>query len=123
MKKRIVVVEDDTPTLELIKETLLEKDYEVTTSDNGKEAEQLIIQSRPDLIILDVMLPGVNGFELAERLKKNKITFHIPIIMLTVKEDYGSRLTGFMAGAIEYIPKPFSLENLLEKIEKTLSRK
>lgn len=121
MPEKVLVVEDEPDTLLLLKESLESEGFQVVTATDGIEAEEKTHAENPDIIILDISLPKRNGYEVCRRLREDKSSFGIPIVMLTAKRDYGSRLRGFLQGACEYIAKPFSTEDLIKKIRKLLS--
>jgi DNA-binding response OmpR family regulator len=121
MPEKVLIVEDEPDTLQLLKESLESEGYEVITATDGIEAENKVHRESPDIIILDILLPKRDGYEVCRRLREDKNSFAIPIIMLTAKGDYGSRLKGFLQGAFDYIAKPFSTEDLIKKIRKLLS--
>jgi len=123
MSGRVLIVEDEPDTLQLLKESLESEGYEVITATDGIEGEEKAHRENPDIIILDILLPKRDGYEVCRRLREDKNSFGIPIIMLTAKGDYGSRLRGFLQGAFEYITKPFTTEDLIKKINKLLSAK
>ena len=123
MEKKILIVEDEPDTLKLLKESLEQEGFQIITASDGIKAEELVLSEKPDLIILDVMLPKRNGFEVCQKLKQNKEIFSIPIIMLTAKTQYGDKLTGFLHGALDYLTKPFGIEELLSRVRKILSLK
>lgn len=121
MPEKVLIVEDEPDTLQLLKESLEAEGYEVVTAIDGIEAEDKAHRENPDIIILDIFLPKRDGYEVCRRLRENKNSFGIPIIMLTAKDDYGSRLKGFLQGAFDYVTKPFSTEDLIKKTRKLLS--
>jgi DNA-binding response OmpR family regulator len=121
MPEKVLVVEDEPDTLQLLKESLEYEGYEVITAIDGIEAEDKAHRENPDIIILDVFLPKRDGYEVCKRLREDKNSFGIPIIMLTAKDDYGSRLKGFLQGAFDYVTKPFSIEDLIKKTKRLLS--
>ncbi|NIM03564.1 response regulator [bacterium] len=121
MPEKVLVVEDEPDTLQLLKESLEYEGYQVITAIDGIEAEDKAHRENPDIIILDVFLPKRDGYEVCKRLREDKNSFGIPIIMLTAKDDYGSRLKGFLQGAFDYVTKPFSMEDLIKKTKRLLS--
>lgn len=121
MPEKVLVVEDEPDTLQLLKESLEYEGYEVITAVDGIEAEDRAHRENPDIIILDVFLPKRDGYEVCKRLREDENSCGIPIIMLTAKDDYGSRLRGFFQGAFDYVTKPFSTEDLIKKTRKLLS--
>jgi len=119
IKKNILLVDDDASILGLLKDLFKEK-YGVETASNGMDALKLIHRRKPDIIILDVMLPRLSGFEVLKRIKMNKDTENIPVIMLTAKGSDENKLLGISLKADEYIPKPFDISNLEKVVEKWL---
>ena len=113
-KVHILVVDDDNRIRDLLKEYLTEKDYIVSTSNNAENAKIKISQFKFDLIVLDVMMPGQNGYELTKEIKKN---MEIPIILLTAKGEVENRIKGLELGADDYIGKPFEPKELLLRIK------
>ncbi len=122
-KKSIFVVDDEEDILELIGHNLTREGFLVTTATNGESALKAIIQKPPDLILLDLMLPGIDGLEVCRMLKKGAKTADIPIIMLTAKGDESDIITGLELGADDYITKPFSLKVLIARIHAITRRK
>ncbi|MDR1893892.1 MAG: response regulator [Spirochaetales bacterium] len=114
--KKIVLVDDNPVNLKLARNTLMEK-YSVFTVPSAEKLFQLLEQTIPDLILLDVLMPEVSGYEAIGRLKKNPRTAGIPVIFLTSKADTVSELEGFTLGAVDYISKPFSPPLLLKRVE------
>jgi two-component system alkaline phosphatase synthesis response regulator PhoP len=120
MSHRILLVEDEDSIRDLIKLNLEIEDYEVVCLDNGKDVVKTYNQEHFDLILLDVMLPEVDGFQVCEQIRL--IDIHIPILMLTAKDAQSDKLTGLKKGADDYLTKPFNLEELLLRIEKLIRR-
>ena len=116
MFRHICVVEDDADILELLEFNLKRKGYEVTTYNDGTEAYEGISNILPDLVILDLTLPGLTGMEICKYLRNNKRTSHIPIIILTARTDESDRLEGLKQGADKFITKPFSIKEILANI-------
>jgi len=114
-KKNIVLVDDD-PTNLTIGSNTLEKDYNVVTLNSGARLLKMLEKIIPDLILLDVDMPEMNGYEAIRKIKSNKEIAHIPVIFLTAKSDSASELEGLSLGAIDYIAKPFSPPLLLQRI-------
>ena len=123
MHKKILVVEDDEDILELIRYNLSREGYEVGCVTCGEEAIKAADELMPDLVLLDLMLPGADGFEVCRRLKSRPETGRIPIIMLTAKGEEIDIVTGLELGADDYIPKPFSPKVLIARIRTVLRRK
>ena len=113
---KILIVDDVQLNLDLMKEILSEKGYMIATAINGKSAIAKAKAHKFDLILLDVILPDINGFEVCSHLKSNSLTQDIPIIFLTAKKEKDSITQGFNLGAVDYIPKPFSKEELLARV-------
>ncbi len=121
-KEKLLVVEDNEDLRSfLIKE--LANSYEVFEAANGEDGINMTLSIRPDLIISDVMMPKVNGFELCESIKSNLQTSHIPVILLTARSSEELKITGYQSGADEYLSKPFNLDILLLRIEKLITQK
>ena len=118
-KAHILVVDDDDRIRNLLKEYLNENNYIVSTSENAENAKIKLTQFKFDLIVLDVMMPGQNGYELTRELKKK---FKIPIILLTAKGEVDSRIKGLELGADDYISKPFEPKELLLRIKNIINR-
>jgi two-component system phosphate regulon response regulator PhoB len=123
MAKKILVVDDEEDILELIQYNLENSGYSVTTAVSGEEAVRLAGMTSFDLILLDLMLPGIDGLEAAKKLKKNTRTEATPIIMLTAKGDESDIVTGLELGADDYVTKPFSPKVLLARIKSVLRRR
>lgn len=121
-KKLILLVDDDRNILQTSSSILEDWNYRVITADNGEIVFKEATENKPDLIILDVMLPGINGFDVCEMLKDNPATSDIPIIMMTGISKMGQVDRGFQAGADEYITKPVDWNRLREKIEQLINR-
>jgi len=119
-KYRILLVEDDEALSFIVKDNLEQKDYLVDLAYNGEIALNLFKNKQYDLLILDVMLPKIDGFEVAEKIRKTND--HVPIIFLTARSMTEDKITGLTIGGDDYIPKPFSMEELLLKIRIFLRR-
>ena len=117
----ILVVDDVVSNVLLLKVLLTNEKFKVVTANNGKDALVQAAEKQPDLILLDVMMPEMNGFELCRTLKTNIEYSHIPIILLTAKATIQSKIEGIELGADDYIEKPFSTEYLLARIANLLS--
>ena len=123
MKEKILVVDDEKDILELIEFNLTSNGYNVTTTTSGEEALELIKKNEYDLVVLDIMLPGIDGLDICKIIKADKQKSHIPIIMVTAKTEEVDRVTGFEIGADHYVTKPFSPRELLAIVKATLRRK
>lgn len=122
-KERILVVEDEEDILELVRYNLSREGYQVVCVTSGEETLKIAGSESLDLIILDLMLPGIDGLEVAKRLKNDSKTGNIPIIMLTAKGEEADIVTGLELGADDYISKPFSPRILIARIRAILRRK
>ncbi|MGA3162996.1 MAG: response regulator [Verrucomicrobiota bacterium] len=120
MRRKILVVEDDTDQLELIRVVLEKAGFAIGTAANGTDALVKTRSISPDLIILDLMLPGLNGFDICETLRKDPQTASLPIIMLTGLCSEFGRLAGLESGASEFLTKPFKTDELVSKVDKLL---
>lgn len=121
MKETILVVEDDPVLLRGLKDNLEFEEYRVITVGDGEAALQVLRDTRPDLILLDLMLPKVNGYEVCRQIRKAKL--EMPILMLTAKSQEADIVLGLNVGADEYVTKPFSIKALLARIGAMLRRK
>lgn len=121
-KKKILIVEDEESLLKLESILLTSKGYEVKGVPNGLAALQSLSELKPDLILLDVMLPEIDGFEVCRRIKENPDTTHIPIIMLTAKKSREDMARGEQVGADWYITKPFKSAMVIETIQRFLAK-
>jgi two-component system phosphate regulon response regulator PhoB len=122
-KEKILVVDDEEDILELIQYNLAREGYRITGSVSGEEALEKARSNVFDLIVLDLMLPGIDGLEVAKSLKGEEKTKHIPIVMLTAKGEEADIVTGLELGADDYITKPFSPRILVARIRAALRRK
>ena len=122
-KKRILVVEDEESLLKLESILLTSKGYSVTGVMDGKAAIASINADPPDLVILDVMLPGIDGFEVCRQIKGNEATKHIPVVMLTAKKSTNDINLGAEVGAEAYLTKPFKSAHVMEVIGNLLVAK
>jgi two-component system alkaline phosphatase synthesis response regulator PhoP len=121
-KKTVLVVDDEQHIIELIQFNLESNGYEVITSENGEDAIVIAEEEMPDVIILDLMLPGIDGFEACKRIRNNEKTRKIPIIMLTAKGEEMDKVLGLELGADDYLTKPFSVRELIARIKAVLRR-
>ena len=121
-KEKILVVDDEEDILELVKYNLEREGFQVTCAESGEKALKSTQHERPDLIVLDLMLPGIDGLEVARQLKQDKKTAGVPIVMLTAKGEEADIVTGLELGADDYITKPFSPRVLIARIKAVLRR-
>ncbi|MHB1242658.1 MAG: response regulator transcription factor [Gaiellaceae bacterium] len=123
-KLPLVLAADDDPLIrELIQFRLERSGYAVVTAENGDDALRLARERRPDLVVLDVMMPGLNGYEVTRRLRADEETRRIPIILLTARVQEADVAQGFEAGADDYLTKPFSPQELRARVQAILGRR
>lgn len=120
MKKKILVIEDEPHISKLVKFILEKNGFEVAQAFVGREGLEMARKEKPDLIILDVMMPNMDGFEAAKRLTGMKETKDIPIIMLSSAAQFKDRVRGIESGAMDYITKPFDKDELVEKVKENI---
>lgn len=119
MESKILVVEDDNTLLEMLDYNLARQGYQVVTAKDGRSALTFARQEKPDLIVLDVMLPGIDGFEVCRILRKE---FSFPILMLTARTEEVDKIVGLEMGADDYLTKPFSMRELMARVKALLRR-
>lgn len=120
-KTKILVVEDEPSLIFTLRDTLESEGYEVFVSEEGTGAVDMAKEHEPDLMILDIMLPGKSGYDIAQEIRESKLTF--PIIMLTAKDQETDKVKGLNVGADDYLTKPFGVKELLARIQARLRRK
>lgn len=120
---RALVVDDEEQNRELLRDLLEAQGHEVIEAENGKQALQKVMENPPDVILLDVMMPGLNGFEVCRRLKADPKTAPIPILLVTVLTDRSDRLAGIEAGANDFLSKPIDREDLLPRVRNAIYTK
>jgi two-component system phosphate regulon response regulator PhoB len=121
-KKSILIVEDEEDILALIHYNLTREGYKVLTATSGEQGVKLACEHQPDLVILDLMLPGIDGLQVCRELKQRDNTRHIAVIMLTAKGEEADIVTGLELGAADYVTKPFSPRVLLARVKAVLRR-
>ncbi|MDD5457443.1 MAG: response regulator [Candidatus Margulisbacteria bacterium] len=119
----ILIVEDDSGTRMLLRDRLRHEGFTIETASNGIEGLDKAIKLKPDIVILDVMMPGKNGYVVCSELRKNPKTKEMFIIMFTAKSMMKDMEVGYNAGADYYVPKPFEMDDLLKKIKMCLNKK
>jgi two-component system phosphate regulon response regulator PhoB len=122
MTAKVLIVEDEAPLAELLRYNLEADGFSVAHAETGEEAEILVAEERPDLVLLDWMLPVVSGIELCRRLRNKPETRSIPILMLTARGEEADRVRGLSTGADDYVVKPFSLPELMARVRAILRR-
>ena len=120
--KRILIVEDEQPIREMVMFALANAGYEVLEAADARQAQAIIAERLPDLVLLDWMLPGVSGIDFARRLKKEELTRELLVIMLTARAEEEDKVQGLESGADDYITKPFSPRELVARIRAVLRR-
>ena len=121
-RTKVVVVEDEADIREVVQYNLTREDYDVHATGDGEEALELVRKIGPDVVLLDIMLPGLDGIEICRRLKSDPLTSAIPIIMLTAKGEESDIVLGLGVGADDYVTKPFGNKSLLARIRAVLRR-
>lgn len=119
MSSKVLVVDDDPTLLRFLQDFLKEEKFEVFAANNGNEALRLAYREQPDLVVLDVMMPGMDGWEVTARLREMS---DIPIILLTAKSSEADKLRGFQLGVDDYMTKPFSFAELTARIQAVIAR-
>ena len=116
MSARILVVDDIDANVRLLQAKLEAEYYEVIPARNGVEALKLAVETRPDIVLLDVMMPGMDGFEVCRRMRADTATRHIPVVMITALDGRRDRLTGLEAGADDFLTKPIDDVTLMARV-------
>jgi two-component system phosphate regulon response regulator PhoB len=122
VRGKILIVDDEDAIRKMVCLALSQAGYECLEAADAGEADARIVQGTPDLVLLDWMLPGVSGVEYARRLRREKLTQHLPVIMLTARTEEDDKVRGLDSGADDYITKPFSTRELLARIKSLLRR-
>jgi two-component system, OmpR family, response regulator len=120
MEARLLIVEDDPNILELLAASLRFAGFDVCTAKSGLDAVTAVQRHRPDLVVLDVMLPDLDGFEIVRRLRGGGV--HVPVVFLTARDETEDKIRGLTIGGDDYVTKPFSLEELIARIRSVLRR-
>lgn len=121
-KERVLIIEDEPNIIELVAYNLEKEGWLVSKAQTGEEGWEKIQAEHPDIILLDLMLPGIDGMEICRRTRQNKLTRDIPIIILTAKAEEADRVLGLESGADDYVTKPFSPRELIARIRAVLRR-
>ncbi len=122
MTAKVLIVEDEAPLAEMLRYNLEADGFQVNSTDTAEEAEVLLAEEQPDLIILDWMLPQVSGIELCRRIRMKPETKLIPVVMLTARGEEADRIRGLSTGADDYVVKPFSVPELMARVRAILRR-
>lgn len=118
--RRILAVDDNKHNIDILRKTLTTADYEVLAAADGPAALHLVETESPDLVLLDVMMPGMSGYEVCERIRADEATRLLPVVMLTALTDVADRIRGIRAGADDFLSKPFNREELLTRVKSLL---
>jgi len=122
-KAKILVVDDEEDILDLVDYNLTKEGYQVARADTGEKALRKLQDDQPDLVILDLMLPGIDGLDVCRQIRTNPVTMQVPIIMLTAKGTEADIVSGLELGADDYMIKPFSMRVVLARVRAALRRK
>ncbi|MZH03576.1 MAG: response regulator, partial [Nitrospinae bacterium] len=117
---KILIVDDNLANLDVLLRTLSEKGYDISVATDGDMALKAVAAACPDLILLDIMMPGINGFEICKRLKNDPATKDIPVIFLSAKTDPADIVQGFQCGGVDYITKPFKKDEVSVRVSTQL---
>ncbi len=120
---KILIVDDEPKNIKLLKATLGFENYETLSASSGEEALATVTDVLPDLILLDIVMPGMNGFDVCKKIRENPVTRNIPVLFVTAMDDPGHKSRGFEAGAVDYITKPFDINEVKARIKTHLSLK
>lgn len=120
--KRILIVDDEEIIRNMLKVNLERKEFECLVAENGRDAIRIAKENKPNLIILDLILPKLSGEEVCKEIRSDEETKNIPIIILTAKDTYANKTAGIDIGANYYLTKPCTIEQLLDKIYKVLGK-
>ena len=117
----ILIVDDALPNIRFLSQTLAQHGYKIRATRSGELALEAVHNSAPDLILLDILMPEMNGYEVCRRLKAEASTQHIPVIFLSALDAVEDKVKAFSAGGVDYIPKPFQVEEVLARVETHLA--
>ena len=120
---KIIVIDDEILIIKRLEALLIPRHYEVISASNGEAALKLVLQEQPDLILLDVLMPGMNGFEVCRQLKDDPVTRLIPVVLMTALGEVEDRVKGLEAGADDFLTKPVNRDELLARIQSSLRLK
>src|SRR5512140_411457 len=122
MSEKILIVDDDVDTLRLVGLMLQRQGYQIIAATNGEQGLEKALEERPDVILLDVMMPDMDGYEVTRRLRKNPVTTQTPILLFTAKTQLDDKVAGFEAGADDYLTRPSPPAELQMHIRALLGR-
>ena len=122
MKPEILIIDDEHDLLTFLNQVLVQEGYHVLTAISGEKGVTVAREVQPDLILLDIMMPGMDGWEVLDLLRSSEETQSIPVVMLSARTDPQSKWEGWQQGAVDFITKPFSLPNLLLRIREILAQ-
>ncbi|MEW6215036.1 MAG: response regulator, partial [Nitrospirota bacterium] len=122
-KSKILIADDAVDTVELLKKRLRSEGYDTAEAYDGEEALKQVVEYNPDLIVLDVMMPKIDGYEVCQRLKADENTRYIPVLMLTAKGEVENKVKGLDIGADDYLTKPFDYKELSARVRSLLTIK
>jgi DNA-binding response OmpR family regulator len=117
---KILVVDDEPDVVEIVRLRLEQDGHTILAAGDGRAGLQSAFENKPDLLILDVMMPGLDGFEVAYQMKNNPVTANTPIVMLTARADFGSIAKGWNLDVDNYVTKPFKLDELADTVKSVL---
>ena len=117
----ILIVDNDMPSLQTLSRMLVEQGYEVRGTQNGTAALQFVEKDPPDLILLDILMPEMDGYEVCRQLKANEKYRDIPVLFLSALDEAGDKVKGFTAGAVDFVTKPYQAEEVLARIDTHLA--
>ncbi len=120
MASKIIVIDDDPVIQKLIALTLRREGYEVVTASNGSEGLRKVQETNPNLVVLDISMPGLDGYQVCQYLRGDPATVNLPIIMVTAMTRPADQRHGFESGADDYLPKPFALADLVTRVQSLL---
>jgi len=121
-KIKVLIADDDTAITQLLGEVLRSFGFEVAVANDGKAAIEQVEKEKPNVVLLDLNMPGLDGFQTCESLRKNSENYNLPIIILTGREEESAIVTSLECGADDYLTKPFDQDELFKKIEKVLAK-
>jgi DNA-binding response OmpR family regulator len=121
-EKKILIIEDDTDLAEMLSAYFRVQGFQVTTAGWGEDAVQIALDEAPDIVVLDIRLPDIDGYEVCRRLRQNRRTRNIPVVFLTEKRERDDKLSGLELGAVDYITKPFDIQELRLRVRNVMRR-